>query len=83
MQASDLRSLSLLSYFGSEQDVSSVESVQEYIMKHSTVHSISLDHIELYSMCDDVSQFKEYLKRNCYTFQNAPKLFQVAFCAAQ
>ncbi|CAB4028174.1 Hypothetical predicted protein, partial [Paramuricea clavata] len=54
LQASELRSLSLLSYFGSHQSISSVKSVQEYILQHSTVHSIPLACLEFYSACDDV-----------------------------
>lgn len=56
LQAAELRSLSLLAYFGSHQNISSAISVHEYILNHSTVCSISLASLKLCNVCDDVSK---------------------------
>ena len=52
--ASELRSLSFLSYFGSPQSDSSNLSIPEYILKYCTVYSISLANLHLCSVCDDI-----------------------------
>ncbi|XP_028415801.1 polynucleotide 5'-hydroxyl-kinase NOL9-like isoform X2 [Dendronephthya gigantea] len=55
LKPSDLRSLSLLSYFIPQTSITSVTtSVQEYILRHSNVYSRSLDGLTILSVYDDI-----------------------------
>ncbi|XP_046850669.1 polynucleotide 5'-hydroxyl-kinase NOL9-like isoform X2 [Xenia sp. Carnegie-2017] len=55
VQASDLRMLSLLSYFGMHQNVSSSFTLQEYIQNHAATYSIPISALKIQNIYDDVS----------------------------
>ena len=56
LQASELRSLSLLSYFGSsQQSTSNVITVQEHILHHCTVYSLPISTLRIYNCSENVS----------------------------